>query len=598
MPGPVPEEFIDDVRNRTDIVDLVGEYVPLKRTGQNYVGLCPFHREKTPSFTVSPSKQMFYCFGCGVGGNVFSFLMKIEGLTFPEAVEALARRCGLEVPRSRTAGKEWSLKERHSRLNSHAARYYHRILVHEAAGEVAREYLLGRGVRPSAWERFCLGFAPGVGLEGFLKENGYDGDALAASGLFTEHYGVLRERFRGRIIFPIYDARGRCLGFGGRALDDEEPKYLNSPESPVFSKSRNLYGLHLALPAIREQRRAIVVEGYMDCIAAQENGFTNTVASLGTAFTQDQARLLLRYTNEVVLAFDGDAAGSAAAMRSAGYLQELGGRVYVLDMADAKDPDEFLRLKGREAFREALEKRTVPFLEFKLERLLSDSDLRDVFKKAEIVKELMADLERISDHVVREGYLRGIARRLNTSEEAVRLEFMRHLAKRRVQKDKNENNRYNMEQSKQTFENRRLTALDAAKTGIFRLMCQDRRIWERVRGEIGFSVFTDRLGYYIRLFEGLDWESPAELLDRVEDGDKAELAGILMGGVEHSLSKQQQEKMLEDYLKVLRKEQLSQKIGEKQAALNECEKNGRQEGIKTLLAELHSLYEELETLKG
>jgi DNA primase catalytic core len=368
--GPIPEEFLDSVRSGVDIVELISEYVPLKRSGQNYMGLCPFHREKTPSFSVSPAKQIFYCFGCGAGGNVFSFLMKMENIPFLEAVEILADRLGLDVPRSPRSREKHERKERFYELNAHAAEYYHRILVHGAEGESARGYLMGRGVNRSSWGKFLLGFAPNAsgGLLKYLKGKGFSLQEIRQSGQFNERYGTLQERFRGRIIFPICDARGRCLGFGGRALGDEEPKYLNSPESPVFNKSRNLYGLHLAIPAVRDQKKIIVVEGYLDCITAQEYGFRNTVAALGTAFTRDQSRLLLRYTKDVVLAFDEDAAGSAATMRGAGFLQELGAQVSILNLPEAKDPDEFLRAHGKEAFASALENRTTGYFEFRLEK--------------------------------------------------------------------------------------------------------------------------------------------------------------------------------------------------------------------------------------
>lgn len=599
MVGPVPEDFIDEVRSRTDIVDLIGEYVTLKKSGRDFMGLCPFHREKTPSFSVSPVKQMFYCFGCGVGGNVFSFLMKIDGLTFLEAVDELAHRAGLEVPRAPGIQAKWEHKKRYHQINAHAAAYYHRILMREAPAEKARDYLLGRGVKPAAWERFSLGFAPdsGVGLQEFLEGKGYDRSELAASGLFVERYGVPQDRFRGRIIFPICDARGRYLGFGGRALGDGEPKYLNSPESPAFSKSRNLYGLHLAIPAIREEKRVLVVEGYLDCITAQEHGFTNTVAALGTAFTNNQAQLLLRYTKEVILAFDQDEAGAAATVRSAGYLQELGGKVYVLDLPEAKDPDEFLNTRGSEAFAAALKNRTTTFLEFRLEQLLTQYNPNDVFDRAEIVGELLEELAHIPDHVVRQGFIDLVARRLNTSEEAIRLELVRYLGKQRS-KDKNDKKRYNMEQGKQAFGNGGLSAVERARRGIFRFMCQDRRIWERVRGKIELDDFTGKTGYYLRLFEDLDWHSPAELFDMVEESEQAELAGLLMSGEDQQLSKQQQKQMLDDYLRVLKKERLCQEIRAKQVALNKCEKNRGQEGIKGLLAEIHSLYEELEALKN
>lgn len=599
--GPIPEEFLESVRSAIDIVELISEYVPLKRTGQNYMGLCPFHREKTPSFSVSPSKQIFYCFGCGVGGNVFSFLMKMENLPFLEAVDVLADRLGLDVPRSPGARKKHEHRERLYELNAHAAKYYHRILEHEAEAEGARRYLLGRGVKRSSWERFLLGFAPdsGGGLLDYLRGNSYSLQEIRESGLFSERYGTLHERFRGRVIFPICDARGRCLGFGGRSLGDGEPKYLNSPESLIFNKSRNLYGLHLAIPAVRDEKKLIVVEGYLDCITAQEYGFCNTVAALGTAFTQEQSRLLLRYTKDIILAFDQDAAGSAATMRGAGFLQELGARVSVLDLPDAKDPDEFLRNYGGEAFADALENRTIDYFEFRLEQLLRQYNPDDVLERAEIARGLIEEIAKISNYVIREGFIQMAAQKMHTSEEAINLELTRYLNKQRRKKDKTDKNRYNMVQGKQTFENRRIPASEVARRGLFRFMCQDPHLLERVQEEIKEDmVFTGEFADYHKFFENPDWASPAELIELVPTDNRDELAGLLMSGEENSLDQVQKERLIEDYIWTLKKEQLSQVIDAKQATLRKYEKNGDQEGIKELLAEIHVLYEELEQLKN
>ncbi len=599
MAGLIPGDFVETVRNRIDIVELIGEYVVLKRTGQNYVGLCPFHPEKTPSFTVSPAKQIFYCFGCGTGGNVFTFLMKKDHLTFPEAVEALAHRLGLVVPRSGEARGDRERREGYYELNSEAAAFYHKILRDEAAGEKGRAYLKGRGVSPEMWEKFSLGFAPesGTALLEFLEGRGYSRQMLARAGLILIRQGVQQDRFQGRVIFPIFDPQGRCLGFGGRALGEEQPKYLNSPESFVFSKGKNLYGLHLAIPGIREEGRVLVVEGYMDCIAAHQYGFTNTCAVLGTAFTREQARLLVRYTPEVVLAFDQDAAGSAASLRGAGYLLELGARVYVLDLPDGKDPDEFLRSRGREAFTAALKNHVMSHLEFKLTRAIRQSDPETVFGKAEVVGALLEDLARIENLVVRDGYIRLISERLGVAEGAIRAELLRYIGRERVRKDRNEKIRYTMEKGKQVFAAQKLSAAEAARRGLFRLMCSSREVWEYVRQEVGLGIFEGKLGDYVRLLEQFGWTTPAELLERVPEEDQAELAGLLLTGTEQDLDPQQQERILRDYLQVLKKEQVNSRIAAVLAALRERERNGDLEGIKDLMAELHGLYAQLEVLK-
>ncbi|MGD0621956.1 MAG: DNA primase [Thermacetogeniaceae bacterium] len=597
MAGLVPADFIETVRSRTDIVEMIGEYVVLKRAGQNYLGLCPFHQEKTPSFTVSPSKQIFYCFGCSTGGSAFTFLMKRDHLTFHEAVEALARRLGLELPEEdRNESALMRGRREHFDLNAQVADYYHKILTENQASETARAYLRKRGLHPRVWDQFTLGFAPASGqalLDAFTKK-GFGVQSLSTAGLLVNRQGGVQDRFRGRIIFPIYDARGRCLGFGGRALGDEQPKYLNSPETGTFSKSRNLYGLNFALPAIRERGNALVVEGYMDCITAHQHGFSNAVASLGTAFTRDQAGLLVRYTQEVVLSFDRDAAGSAASLRGAEYLQDLGARVYVLDFPDAKDPDEFLREQGREAFAAVLQERRLPYFEFKLELLLQQHDPASVYGKMEIAGGILEDLARLDNIVARDGYVQLVARRLGVSEDAVRQELL-HFLNKRLRKDRIDKNRYNMEQGKQAFASPGGSAAEAARRGLFRLMCMDRKVWERVRQETGLAVFEGSLGRLVNTIAETAWGSPAAIIEGAAESDQAELAGLLMAGDDQEIS-QQQERLVADYLSVIKRELLSKEIAVRCAELQEYRKNEEKAGIMGVMAELDRLYKELQGL--
>lgn len=601
MAGPIPAEFVETVRNNVDVVEFISEYVVLKRRGQNYVGLCPFHHEKTPSFTVSAAKQVFYCFGCGMGGNVFTFLMKKDHLSFPEAVEALAHRVGLEIPGREQVKGSINLKNRYYELNLCAADFYYKILWEKEAGERAREYLRKRGIEPESWKKFLLGFAPetGTALQEVLQAGGYSRRTLAEVGLIVTRQGRSVDRFRDRIIFPIFDSRGRCLGFGGRALGEEQPKYLNSPESLIFSKSRNLYGLNFAVPSIREKGEALVVEGYLDCITAHQYGFTNTCAALGTAFTRDQARLLVRYTQSFILAFDRDAAGSAASLRGAGYLQELGGRVYVLDFPFGKDPDEFLRTQGKDAFALALENRKMSYIEFKLEQLACQHDPETVYGRAEIINELLEDLAKIDNLVVRDGYFRLIARHLQLPEDVIRSEFFRYLARQQVRKDRNEKIRYTMEQGKRTFVAPAVSAAVAAQRGLFRLMCLDQGVWERVKKELGLDVFQEeKLSYYVELLKEARWVGPASLLDLVEESRQAELASLLLAGDEQVLEPDQQAKLIDDYIRVLKKERLNVQIKRRQEALREREGKRDLEGIKALMAELRGLYAKLKELKS
>ena len=386
--GRIPQPFIDDLLARADIVEVIDEYVPLKKQGGNYKARCPFHEERTPSFNVNPDRQIFHCFGCGVGGTAISFLMEYEHLRFPEAVRELAGRYGLEVPEEAEArredggGREQAATDTATlyALTEKAARFYeYQLRNHPEAGRV-HEYLRGRGITGETAARFRLGFAP-AGWRNLLAALGTDStirQGLGELGLTNERSGSVYDRFRDRLMFPIRDRRGRVIAFGGRMLGDGDgPKYLNSPEGPLFHKGRELYGLHEARAALRREQRALVVEGYMDVIALAQAGVDNAVAPLGTALTGEQLRLLLRTAPEVVMAFDGDSAGREAAWRTVETaLPEIGGGVTVrfLFLPEGEDPDSVVRAEGPEAFRERVAG-AVPLLEHLIQGLKERADL-------------------------------------------------------------------------------------------------------------------------------------------------------------------------------------------------------------------------------
>ncbi|MBC7324858.1 MAG: DNA primase, partial [Moorella sp. (in: Bacteria)] len=365
--------------DRVDIVEVIGSYLQLKKRGRNYVGLCPFHKEKTPSFTVSPDKQMFYCFGCGAGGDVFAFLMKQDGLSFPEAVKSLAARAGLDLAggeESPLARQQRQWKERLYELGAIAASFYYRLLMRHPVAAPARAYLQQRGVKGETARLFELGYAPasGTALVTYLRRQGFTSREIDQAGLSASRPPAgTADRFRARLMFPIKDSRGRVIGFGGRTLGEGQPKYLNSPETVLFHKGRHLYGLHLALPGIRRQNRAILVEGYMDMIAAWQHGLDNVVASLGTALTPEQARELKKYAREVIIAFDADTAGEAATLRGLDILAAAGLQVRVLQLPSGKDPDEFLAAHGAAAFRELVETSS-SLMEFRINKAVSQYD--------------------------------------------------------------------------------------------------------------------------------------------------------------------------------------------------------------------------------
>ena len=373
------EDLIEEVRSRNDIVDVISGYVRLQRRGSSYFGLCPFHNEKSPSFSVSPGKQMYYCFGCGAGGNVFTFLMEYENYTFPEAVKTLADRCGVELPEmeySEEARRQADLKSQLLEIQKKAARYYYYELRQEK-GRAAYEYLKGRALSDGTIKRFGLGYSSQQSREmyQYLKHEGYSDALLKESGLFSmDERSGFYDKFWNRVMFPIMDVNNRVIGFGGRVMGDAKPKYLNSPETKIFDKSRNLYGLNFA----RSSRKPnlIICEGYMDVISMHQAGFNQAVASLGTALTVQQSLLMKRYTNEVLVTYDSDEAGTKAALRAIPILREAGLSVRVINMKPYKDPDEFIKALGTEAFQERIDQAQSSFL-FEVEVLERGYNLKD-----------------------------------------------------------------------------------------------------------------------------------------------------------------------------------------------------------------------------
>lgn len=348
------DELIEEVRSRSDIVDVISGYVRLQKKGSTYFGLCPFHNEKTGSFSVSPGKQMYYCFGCGAGGNVFTFLMQYENLTFPEAMAELAERAGVELPKAEVtpqARQEADKRQRLLDINKVAAKYYY-MLLRDERGRRAYEYFHKRELSDETMQHFGLGATDRYSdsLYQYLRKQGYEDAILKETGLVTIDERGGHDKFWNRAMFPIMDVRGKVIGFGGRVMGDGEPKYLNSPETKIFDKSRNLYGLNFARLSKRPQ--ILLCEGYMDVIALHQAGFDNAVASLGTAFTVGHANLLKRYTNEVYLTFDSDGAGVKAALRAIPILKEAGLTAKVINMRPYKDPDEFIKALGAEGYQE------------------------------------------------------------------------------------------------------------------------------------------------------------------------------------------------------------------------------------------------------
>jgi DNA primase len=426
--------FADRVKQQADIVRVVGEYVRLKKSGQSFTGLCPFHSEKTPSFGVHPVKQIYHCFGCGVGGDVFQFVMEMDKITFPESVRAVAEKCGIAIPRAkeRTPEERQQNQQRTSLVELHreAAAFFAQQLNGTQEGRAAKAYLLDRGLDTEAMARFGIGFAPSGG-EALLRamKPKYPEKVLEASGLFSrDQNGRLYDRFRRRVMFPIANDSGKIVAFGGRALGDDLPKYLNSPETPIYTKSNILYHLDRAKEALRQRDFAVLVEGYMDAIAVARAGNSNVVASCGTSLTEPQVKLLSRFTRRVIVNYDPDTAGQAATERSLAILLEQGAEVNVLALPGGKDPDSFIRSEGAAAYTKLL-KEAPPYVDYLISRARK-MDMSTGEGKLRAVNFLMPYVQRIPDRILRSEWATRIAQQLRIEEPVLR-ESMRKAASER-----------------------------------------------------------------------------------------------------------------------------------------------------------------------
>lgn len=414
------EELIEEIRNNNDIVDVISQYVILKRSGRNFFGLCPFHKEKSPSFSVSPDKQIFHCFGCGVGGNVIHFVSKIENLDFRETLELLANRANIQLPtldNSYQDNKKAILKAKVYEINEIAAKFYHENLYRLTSKE-AQEYIKKRKLDNRTLKSFLIGYSGNFDeLYRLLKQRGYTEEEILASSLVNKtENGKFIDRFRRRLMIPIQDTTGKFIAFGGRVLDDSKPKYINSPENIVYSKGRNLFGLNIAKKG--DTKKIIIVEGYMDAISLYQRGITNVVASLGTALTEQQGRLLRKNSEQVIIGYDADGAGQAATLRGLEILQNMGCDIRVLQIYGAKDPDEFIIKYGPERFQKCVES-AISLVEFKVKILKQNLNIENVNDKIKFLNEIAKILAKVDNNIEKEVYVDKISKEYGISKEAI-----------------------------------------------------------------------------------------------------------------------------------------------------------------------------------
>jgi len=419
----IPENILDQIQTRSDIVEVISRYIPLAKAGRNYKAPCPFHHEKTPSFIVSPDKQIYHCFGCGAGGNIFSFVMKYENVEFPEAVEMLAEKANVKLPRSGPQKREMtSLANQLYEINSLAVSFFQESLDHNQA---AKDYLALRGVGGEVIKKFKIGYAPDGWENGlnFFKKKNIDGPLLEKAGLaISNEKGGYYDRFRKRLIFPIFDMKGRTLGFGGRVLDSSLPKYMNSPETYIYSKGRHLYGLNFSRDDIKKERYALIVEGYLDFIIPYQAGAKNIIATLGTALTIDQVKLLKRFVNTVIMVYDPDEAGEAASLRNMDLFISEGVNVYITELAKGFDPDSFIRKFGADDFIK-ITKSSRNLFDYKMYKLSSRFDIKTAHGKGLIAGEMLPTISRIENAVMRSNLIRKLAEKLSVDEESIRTEL-------------------------------------------------------------------------------------------------------------------------------------------------------------------------------
>ncbi|MCX5681496.1 MAG: DNA primase, partial [Candidatus Omnitrophica bacterium] len=430
--GLIPEDAIAQIIDRCDIVEIISEYVALKKAGRNFKACCPFHNEKTPSFVVNRDKQIFHCFGCGVGGNVISFVMSHDHMDFPSAARYLAQKAGIALPESRddVSAGTMDLRETIFRANELAVSFFHDVLITGQSGSSqAQEYFKKRGIKRETAKKLKLGFAPDQwdSLIAFLRGKNISFSVMEKAGLVVpkEKGEGYYDRFRDRIIFPIFDMRSRCIGFGARTMQKEaSAKYINSPETPIYSKREHLYGLHLSKQAIAQKDCVVVVEGYMDFLTPFQAGFENIVASLGTALTAEQIRLIRRYTKNVVMLYDADAAGQMATLRSLDLLveEDMSVSVTVALLESGEDPDSFVQKFGIEEFTKRIETAQT-FFDYKVNALMQKHDRKTVEGKARISAEMLTTIARYKNEILRQEYLSKLAKVLGIADEALQLEL-------------------------------------------------------------------------------------------------------------------------------------------------------------------------------
>ncbi|WP_342394363.1 DNA primase [Salipaludibacillus daqingensis] len=573
----IPEEKIEEVRQSLDIVDVISEYVQLKKQGRNFVGLCPFHGEKTPSFSVSPDKQLYHCFGCGAGGNAFSFVMETEGMSFVEAVEKLAGRTNVSLPElDEKVNNKPEISDQMKRwYEGHelAAKLYHHVLTVSDEGREAREYLRKRGFTKEMIDRFQIGYAPNSWdfLSSFLKKRSFVMAEMAECGLLglREFDQKPYDRFRDRIMFPIWDRRGNMIAFGGRVINKGNPKYLNSPESQVFNKSDVLYFFHKARPVIKKKNEAVLFEGYVDVISAWRAGIDNGVAGLGTALTESQAKMIRRNADKIILCYDSDSAGMKATYKNAQILESIGAQVRIGKLPEGDDPHDYIQKHGSEQFVQEVISQNITLMAFKFDFFRRGKNLQNESDRLTYIDQILSEISQLPRALERDYYLRQLAEEFSLSLEALKQEQTTLLKAQQKKEKRQVHQAVQAKTLKQT--KKMLSAHENAERELIALMLQSRQIAEQVQIEIGGGFHYDNyqaIAALIYSYYGEGYEpDPSHFIEWVDDKElRRKATELAMKKVNLDFSEQ----VLHDYLKQIRqfpkKKEIEQlKIEQKQA---------------------------------
>ena len=591
------DEIIEEIRQNNDVVDIISQYVHLTRKGRNYFGLCPFHNEKSPSFSVSPDRQIFHCFGCGVGGNVYTFLMKIEGITFKEALEQLAERANIQLP-TLTSGADTAkeeLKAKVYKVNEFTAEFYHQNL-YKPNVKMAQEYVKKRKLNQETLEAYKIGFSGKFDeLYKALKQQGFGEKEILESGLVNKNdNGTYIDRYRNRLMFPICDARGKVIAFGGRVLDDSKPKYINSPENIVYSKGRHLFGLNVAKKY--SSKKLLIVEGYMDVISLHQRGIENVVGALGTALTEQQGWLLRKSTEQVILGFDADGAGQTAVARSMEILQNMGCDMRVLQIEGAKDPDEFIVKFGEGRFKLAMEN-AISLVEFKVKNLRKDINLENAADKIKFLNEIAKILAKVENTIEREIYIEKIAKGYNISKEAIFAEVNKliYSNSKGIQTLQEQNKTIRkVEQNKEEKISVNENLIKRENTIIALLIDANKNVFEKIKQNIKPEDFKDSINREIaqKLYEELEKQDSNinKLIDTFDEETQNHITMVMATDYEI----ENVEKAVDDILQKYKREKLDDR---KQEILKQLETEQDTEIKQQLGKELNSIIIELAKIK-